>query len=1486
MLEKDMHSVLAYANYWNWTNHTSHGGVANDLFRHPIVRFLVSFNHPLQTSFQQLQLARTKPICSSNNLCVLYGLLSPCIADAVSAHPQQPPVLSRLTYHWVLRFLKTYPLSLAASQNPQDPVDAAELDNPWITPSSRSFDPETLTQRFDTCWKKETTSGRNSLVHAIVRAFAADLWLTSFLRLLVYFSDVALPLLVARIIQQAGNASTKQHASSALATLLSYTCLALIGAVVEQNQIDLRDRTALKIRIALTSAVHNKAIETGGGLPTKHPQTDVYSSGIHSTSQLASHIVSLSQAIWLPARVVAGLYVFYRQVGWAVAPGIVVILLYLPLRTRFMARRSAAKEQAAKASSQRVFLITQLFDNIVSLRMLGWDSLLVDRIARVRKNSELNHTIKAGMATLFLTFARAACRAGGPLASLFIYSTLSRLANMRFGLGAASSNSSDKGGSEGPYVTAEQVFVVQALLRELFPLLIDVPHTFDSWWDAKLPYKKILDILTLAPESCRKPRILDRIDEKLADDLVSSYDIRISDGAFAWKTACKASEITPSDAFSLKSVDLDIRQNQLVAVIGAVGSGKSSLLAAVLGEMSQCSGSRHVARQTAFVSQSPWLMAGTVRENILFGKPFDSHWYAKVIGLCQLSHDLSRWSAGDQTAIGSNGLALSGGQRMRVALARAVYSKAEIYILDDVLAAVDPGVGQRLVDGLLAGKNALLKNTTRLVVSRDPRVLLAADGLCVVDKGRVLLKPCPLVDIIDTQFAKNIIALAGISTEQLKRQTHPDIFADSVTEPHVGWLDSTKVTLAMKDLNEDVPPALATPPNSTLKPKPAANSTIPCPAPQSSDANPVEKSSSKINGDTHNKTSEMEQQYMVPVKYMLRLCGGYMIAAHSLTVAIQCLTSKQVQLWLAKPIPLARYPVFSADTLAQWSPTMHHFALCVLWWFADALLDLGSQWWTEIAWRRAMFVKSHEELLRSVSSAPLSFFTSMPTGRILSLFTDSQNDVDLRMPQRLANLATFTVKLAFESWVVLMFHPMLVAAVATVLFAMWGIVVVSRRPLAAIISAQTESLPLIDEQFQDSLAGASTIRAFSALGFAKSRLYSRLYTHVSAQRAGDSIETWIDLSMTLLREAVTVIAFSIALVGSINGVAAVDHTYMTLVHMCVTFVLARLQHLIRHSHSLRSSLTRSGKYIQYTDMDSEQQLVDNALEHSKNYANCTVSDSWPEHGGIVFDNVCARYNSDRTLDTDALSCISLCNMSFEIRPGQHIGIVGRTGAGKSSIAMALFGLLHLESGSITIDNIDIRLIPLKTLRKRLSIVPQTPYLLPGSVRDNIDPYGQYSAAEIHQSLQSVGLITESTNIDKDTPVDWSIGQQQLLALSRALLQNPKILVLDEATASVDLQASQKLHMLIRTHFAHCTVLTIAHRPEALVDCDLVLNVQDGFIIESGRPMDVFTKSCPSTEPPFGNMSLGKLEVCTNVKVKEEEDGRENKYRISGPPTPP
>ncbi|KAJ2744217.1 hypothetical protein GGI20_003149 [Coemansia sp. BCRC 34301] len=1202
------------------------------------------------------------------------------------------PLFSRLTYHWVLRSLRTHKVAV---------------------PPPASMAPHSLLSQFSCNWQHQVARGRrHPLAHTLARTFGSDLCVASALRLVVYFNDVVLPILVARLLREL-SAPTAFSVSRAIIALSVYSLVSVVATVVEQNQIDLRDKAKLKIRVALTAAVHQSALLARNG---SAEQADFYSCGIQNTQQLASHIVNLTGAIWLPVRVTAGLYVFYRQVGWAVVPGIGIVLLYLPLRKLLVSRSTRAQAQAAAACSQRVGLLTQLFENIISLRMLGWDRLLADRVQEVREHDELTFTVEASVATCLLSFVRTACRSGGPLGSLFIYSVYCHLS-------ASGSNF---------YVTADQVYIVQAILRELFPLLIDVPHAFDSWWAARRPYEQIQGLL------------LGR-QKKLSPGIPTGAVIQIADASFAW-----TSDIDDNDRELLLVPGLQVTQGQFVAVVGKVGAGKSSLLLAILGEMPLVRGTALVDRvslQFAHVSQTPWLMSTTIRENILFGLAYDDTWYSKVIDACELRHDVDHLAQGDLTVVGSGGMALSGGQRVRVALARAVYARPDVVLLDNVLAAVDATVSRRLVDRVLSPATGLLAGTTCITVTQSPAVLGFAHSVCVVTKGTVS-PPRPLNDLLSTD---------------------------------IGAVDI---------------PALATPPNSgALRPATIENEKAAVAAKKSTLAN-----------------VEVKRDHLVPVRYMVRLCGKSAVALHCVTVAAQCLASHRAQMWLAKPVPLAHdHPMF-------W-----HFAMCVLWWGADTALELGGQWWAEVVWRRRLFVKSHSELLSSTVGAPLRFFGDMSLGRLLALFTDSQADVDTRMPQRLANLAAFGIKLGFEAWVVVTFHPALVAAVTVVVLAMQWIVKVSRIPLAAHLAAQTDARPAIDEQFHESLAGAQTIRAFGAGAYVTAKLADKLLAFVGAQRAGDCVETWIDLAMSLLRCAATSTAFGVALVGAANG-APVDAAYLSLVYWSITFLLARIQHLVRHSHALHASLDRAAHFIEFTGIESE------ADQRTAVKGN---ADTWPSTGHIVFDNVCARYDQGGEL--------ALRRMSFTIDCGQHVGVVGRTGAGKTSIAMAMLRLLPLESGTIHIGAVDIESsgITPAILRERLSVVPQSAPMLPGTVRYNADPQSVYSDDEIQSALEAVGLGAAS--LDDDGSLEaWSAGQRQLLSVARALLKQSRVLVLDEATSSVDLQGSRQLHSVIRRKFAGCTVITIAHRLETIYDCDMVLVIDDGRVCEKGMPSVLLT----------------------------------------------
>ncbi|KAJ2835582.1 hypothetical protein J3B01_003411 [Coemansia erecta] len=1212
--------------------------------------------------------------------------------------------IEQVTYHWVYGFLR------ASLSN-------VDLELPQLP---RVLHPATTLAQFNRHWQHEVAVARHSLFGALFHTFSRNLAVCSMLQMLVFANEIAQPALIAHILHELAHPARASIVECTCA-LAVYAGVSLVASVAEQNYIDLRDRTETAMGATLVCAVHQAHALSDGVSVGRLEQaarmqgTDVYSCGVRSTQDLAAHIMKLTKAVWVPVRVIAGVYVFYRQVGWAVLPGIAAALLYLPARTALLRASAAENASASQASSQRIELVTQLIEHIVPIRMLGLTSVLARQIQRVRNTDELEPTMRDAQISLVRACVWTVCRTGGPLLSLFIYSGATRLA----GSGA---------------VTAERVFIVQRVLRELFPLLIDAPHAFDCWWAAQQPYHQIKSFLVRAslpvrmpvPENAPKPK--------------SELAVSITRATFTWP--CDSDQ-TPK--FALADVDMHVCKGQLVAVVGKVGAGKSSLLSAILGEMD---GSRTVLDgRVALVSQTPWMMTGSVRDNITFGLPYEAEWFHAVLSVCALELDISRWVLGEHTAVGANGMALSGGQRMRVALARAVYSRASIYLLDNVLDAVDVHVSQRLLDRVLVGPNAVLHGTTRIVVTKDPVLIRAANMVYTVCDGRVSA-PCTQTEFIglanDSSFASEKVELSDLPSD------------DFTTDAGAMSDDSTVV--------ED-----------SVEPK----------------------------APSRDSSSTMD-----PVWYMLRLCGKSVVIGYCISIVAQSVTGHQAQFWLAQPIP----------TISL-SHTVWHFVFCASWWAADVALESGAKWWASVACQRTIFTKSHDQLLSSIVGAPLQQFSRVSTGHILAMFTRGQHDVDTRLPAQLTSIASFVVKIGVEAWIIATFHPLLVLAVISSLLVMFHVVRVSTAPLESVLRAGAKAQPLVAEQFQESVSGAVTIRAFEAGHFMQQRLIDRLALHAQCCRASDSIETWIDLVMSVIRECAISVAFAIALTGAAlqSSVVRVDPTTMALVQASTIMLLGRFQHTIRHSHLLRTVLRSSADYVAVTQLDSKFESRDTI-----------VPQNWPAHGAIVFENVSASYCTD----TDNPQ-MALHNVSFSIKAGQHVGIVGRTGSGKTSIAMALFGLLSPVRGRILVDGIDMAHVPLSVLHDRFGVVPQSTYVLPGSVRNNIDPHGKHTDDRLQKALRAVGLV--HTSLEDMQVGNWSVGQRQLLALARALVRNVKILVLDEATASMDTESSYTVHKAIRTCFQNCTVITIAHRLESVMDCHSVLVVRDGSICEHGVP---------------------------------------------------
>ncbi|KAJ2763536.1 hypothetical protein H4S06_000014 [Coemansia sp. BCRC 34490] len=1405
--------------------------------------------------------------------------------------------LSRITYFWVFQYI--------SNNRNRSGGGGAVADETRRLPTSVGQE-ETL-RLFTRNWNRLSQTERNRdkpngdsgsgavLAKAIVRTFAKDLCVSSVLQLAVYASQLAIPVLVAQMLSHlsqtdrsggeeerlgafggsAAHSTTtignSDSAGAAIRTLVLYSAALLMAAVVEQNQIDLCDRLALKIHITLAASVHRSMLETpgralGSGAASENPSAVVvYTAGVEHTKALGKHIVKLCGDVWLPLRVVGGLWMFYSQVGWAIFPGISFILLYLPLRRTFLQQRTREQAMAGAATATRVSLLTRLIDNIVPLRLLNWDTLVAERIQQLRETDELCARSSVSLANSLLSLARTACRSCGPIVSLFVYSAGILYFSGQDGRSGGRPQEGGRGAAAG-WVSVEQVYVVQAVLRELFPLVIDVPHAFDGWWAAKLPYSHVSRALSRSTSRGSSRR---RSLDKTAGGGDGGMAVCIRNQSYAWTAAAEASAsgLSAQLRFALRDVSVSASAGQLICIVGKVGSGKSSLLSAILGEMPQrvvdgsslsTTAAYEATRSStshAYVPQTAWLMEGTIRDNITLGAGYDSAWFGRVVEACELAHDIEhQWPLRDLTVVGANGSTVSGGQRMRIALARAVYSRisSAVYLLDDVLAMVDAQVARRIIDNVLCGPTALLHGTTRIVVVDNSHALLAsADAVWVVGEGAV-------------------------------RAMRPSAY----------FLSSHYVP--SEPLHEDCGPAGGESPALPLATPPASICSAAPLSPEQ--AEPKEEEEEEGHGAQLHRDNRPASAasgsaggagHLEPVRYLVRLCGWAPVVMHITTVALQCVASRNAQLWLAKQIP-----IFSTDnstrsmgsmddtSAADTRPPMlhRHFVLCVVWWAGDILLEFASQLWTDVVWQRSMFVKSHRQLLRSVVDAPLRFFQpsassgeggnggppSAATGRVLELFTASQADIDTHLPRQVAGVATFAVKLVFEAWVVLAFHPALVATTLVAATAMWAIMRATRRPLARLIAEIGAAAPAIDHQFHESAAGAAVFRAFGQTAYADRKLLAALGSYARAQRAQDCVETWIDLAMALLRESANIVAFGVALLattsqrtrasdsGARAEMAAVDPAQMSLVTLCVTFLLARLQHLVRHSHALRTSLARACRYIGFTRLESERTRNHRALAALRDPPNRIAAAA--NSGDIVFDRVFAAYASG--------GAWALANMSFRLAPGQHVGIVGRTGAGKSSIAMALFGLLELSSGSITVGGRDIRDFgDPRALRAQLGIVPQDPLTLPAvsashrcaaTVRENLDPLRRCATRDLESALCAAGL---QRRLLDESPDAWSVGQKQKLALARVLLRAQtstpasssleppiSVVVLDEATAHIDSRESAALLRALRRRLdPRCIVVTVAHRIDAVMACHRVLVVGDGCVCEAGAPRDLLAR---------------------------------------------
>lgn len=1103
----------------------------------------------------------------------------------------------------------------------------------------------------------------------------------------------------------------------------------------------------LHLRVALISRIYKKGLLLSSQSRQNHTSGEIINYMSVDIQRITDFIWYLNIIWMLPVQISLAIYILHTNLGLgsfaALAATLIVMGCNIPLtrvQKRYQSKIMEAKDNRMKSTSE-------VLRNMKALKLQAWDGEFLQRLESLRK-------IEYGWLWKSLRLSA--------LSAFIFWGSPAFISVVTFGACMLM----------GIELTAGRVLSALATFRMLQDPIFNLPDLLSVIAQAKVSADRISSYLQ--QDEIQKDAI-----EYIPKDQ-TEYGIEIDSGRFSWDLESR----NPT----LEGIQLKVKRGMKVAICGTVGSGKSSLLSCVLGEIQKLSGTVKISGTKAYVPQSPWILTGNIRENILFGNQYDSAKYNRTVKACALTKDFELFSCGDLTEIGERGINMSGGQKQRIQIARAAYQDADIYLLDDPFSAVDAHTGTQLFEECLMG---ILKEKTILFVTHQVEFLPAADLILVMQNGR--------------------IAQAGRFEELMKQKIGFEVLVGA----HSQALDSILLVenssrTSQSPIVDDEPSTDSTSNAELLHTQHDSEHNL--------SLEITEKGGKLVQDEEREKGSIGKEVYW---SYLTVVKGGALvpfILLAQISFQILQVASNYWMAWASPPTSETEPKLAMDFILLVYVVLAVGSSLCVL---ARAVLVAKAGLWTA--------EKLFKNMLHSIFRAPMAFFDSTPFGRILNRASTDQSVLDLELATKLGWCAFSIIQLlgtiavmsqvAWEVFVV--FIP-----VTAICIWYQQYYIPTARELARLAGIQRA--PIL-HHFAESLSGATTIRAFDQedrfidgnIGLVDN--HSRPWFH------NMSAMEWLSFRLNLLSNFV--FAFSLVLLvtlpeGIINpSIAGLAVTYGINLNVMQASIIWNIC-------NAENKMISVERILQYSNITSEAPLV---IEESR------PPNNWPEVGTICFQNLQVRY-------AEHLPSV-LKNITCTFPGRKKVGVVGRTGSGKSTLIQAIFRVVEPREGSIIIDDVDICKIGLHDLRSRLSIIPQDPAMFEGTVRTNLDPLQQYSDSEIWEALDKcqLGHLVHVKEEKLDSTVvengeNWSVGQRQLFCLGRALLKKSSILVLDEATASVDSATDGVLQKIISQEFTNRTIVTIAHRIHTVIDSDLVLVLSEGRIAEYDTPGKLLERS--------------------------------------------